>query len=55
MDFVNNGFLPRPSLRNAKLRPGLTYCRPFRAMLGKLMVMDLRLRAGRVSFESAEF
>ncbi len=25
VDFVNNGFLPRPSLRNAKLRPGLTY------------------------------
>ena len=25
VDFVKNGLVPRPALRNAKLRPGLTY------------------------------
>ena len=40
MDFANNAFLPRPTLRCAKLRPGLTYCHPFRAVFGKLLVID---------------
>jgi hypothetical protein len=53
VDFLKNGFLPRPSLRNAKLRPGLTDCRPFRAILGKLMVMGFGGEMGGVSCENA--
>ena len=40
VDFVKNGLVPRPALRKAKLRPGLTYYRPFRAVLGIFLVMD---------------
>ncbi len=40
VDFIEKWLVPRPALRNAKLRPGLKYCRPFGAVIGKLLVID---------------